>query len=155
MGDSTARPQCAPPGDEPVPVLADPSLAFWKDTAKALMGESVKSMEETAKQIIAISGVLKGLYFHAITYANLRGHVSGPMFLLYIAPLAFWLVSLIFALLVFFPQVYTTNINSARASRAAFERIVVFKHGMLKSAGVALVVGSVGLAAALGAYLAG
>ncbi|NIN65194.1 MAG: hypothetical protein GTO63_10940, partial [Anaerolineae bacterium] len=37
--------------DEELPIAPDPNLKFWKDTAKGLLGESVKSIEETAKQI--------------------------------------------------------------------------------------------------------
>lgn len=54
---------------------------------------------------------------------------------LYLSPLFLWLVSLLAALLVFFPRTYASNISSWRESRAAFERIVTWKHTALKVAG--------------------
>jgi len=141
--------------DEELPIAPDPNLKFWKDTAKGLLGESIKSIEETAKQIIGVAGILEGLYFHAIAYSDVRGKLaSGWLIPLYLSPLAFWLVSLLAALLVFFPRAYDTNISSWRESKAAFERIVTYKHTMLKAAGLFLALGALALFAAMGAYLA-
>ena len=142
--------------DEELPIAPDPNIKFWKDTAKGLLGESVKSIEETAKQIIGVAGILEGLYFHAIAYSDIRGQFRGvgPL-LLYLLPLLLWLVSLLAALLVFFPRAYASNISSWRESKAAFERIVTYKHTMLKIAGLFLVLGALALFAAMGAYLAG
>ena len=141
--------------DEELPIAPDPNLKFWKDTAKGLLGESIKSIEETAKQIIGVAGILEGLYFHAIAYSDVRGQLGGvgPL-LLYLSPLLLWLVSLLAALLVFFPRAYDTNISSWRESKAAFERIVTYKHTMLKAAGLFLALGALALFAAMGAYLA-
>ena len=142
--------------DEELPIAPDPNLKFWKDTAKGLLGESIKSIEETAKQIIGVAGILEGLYFHAIAYSDIRGQLGGvgPL-LLYLLPLLLWLVSLLTALLVFFPRTYASNISSWRESKAAFERIVTYKHTMLKIAGLFLALGALALFAAMGAYLAG
>ena len=141
--------------DDELPMAPDPNLKFWKDTARGLLGESVKSIEETAKQLIGVTGILEGLYFHAIAYSDVRGELSGGLLVLYVMPLIFWLVGLWFALLVFFPRTYDSNISSWRESKATFERIVAYKHARLKAAGFLLVLGVVGLCAALGAYLAG
>ena len=142
--------------DEELPIAPDPNLKFWRDTAKGLLGESIKSIEETAKQIIGVAGILEGLYFHAIAYSDIREQLGGvgPL-LLYLLPLLFWLVSLLAALLVFFPSAYESNISSWRESKAAFERIVTYKHIMLKIAGLSLALGALALFAAMGAYLAG
>ncbi|MFB0533824.1 MAG: hypothetical protein ACETWR_02465 [Anaerolineae bacterium] len=142
--------------DEELPIAPDPNLKFWKDTAKGLLGESIKSIEETAKQVIGVAGILEGLYFHAIAYSDVRGKLgSGWLVLLYLIPLAFWLVSLLAALLVFFPRAYESNISSWRESKTAFERIVTWKHNALKVAGGFLILGALALFAAMGAYLSG
>ena len=142
--------------DEELPVAPDPNLKFWKDTAKGLLGESIKSIEETAKQIIAIAAILEGLYFHAIAFSDIRGWLGGVAALIvYLLPLLLWLVSLLAALLVFFPRTYEANISSWRESRAAFERIVAYKHDLLKVAGLFLFLGVLALVFAMGAYLAG
>jgi hypothetical protein len=147
--------QHPPLSDEELPMAPDPNLKFWKDTAKGLLGESIKSVEETAKQLIGVTGILEGLYFHAIAYSDLRGDLNAGQFLLYILPLGCWLVSLCLALLVFFPRTYAGNISSWRESKATFEQVVSYKHAMLKGAGLFLALGTVALCAAMGAYLAG
>ena len=154
LGPDEAQQRADLPDDE-LPMMADPSLAFWKSNAQMMLSESTKGIEETAKQIIGLAGLLEGIYFHAIAYSNLRGKVSVVTLLFYVAPLICWLFSLSFALMVFFPRSYATNINSASESRAAFERMVRYKHENLKAAGVWLALGSLALATALGAYLAG
>lgn len=142
--------------DEELPIAPDPNIKFWKDTAKELLGESIKSIEETAKQIIGVAGILEGLYFHAIAYSDVRGKLgSGWLVLLYLLPLASWLVSLLAALLVFFPRAYASNISSWRESKVTFERIVTWKHTALKVAGGFLVLGTLALFVAMGDYLAG
>jgi hypothetical protein len=142
--------------DEDLPIAPDPNLKFWKEIGRGLLGESIKSIEETAKQIIGVAGILEGLYFHAIAYSDVRGKLgSGWLVLLYLTPLALWLGSLCLALLVFFPRAYASNISSWRESKATFERIVAFKHAMLKVAGLFLALGALALFAAMGAYLAG
>ena len=141
--------------DEDLPMAPDPNLKFWKQTAKGLLSESIKSIEETAKQLIGVAGLLEGLYFHAIAFSDVRGDLSACELVLYVFPLACWLVSLCFALLVFFPRTYDSNISSWRKSKETFEQVVGYKHTMLKAAGVFLALGAMGLSAAMGAYLAG
>nr|NIO70631.1 hypothetical protein [Anaerolineae bacterium] len=45
--------------------------------------------------------------------------------------------------------------SSWRESKAFFERVVTYKHTMLKIAGLFLALGALALFAAMGAYLAG
>ena len=140
--------------DEELPLAPDPALKFWKGTAKRLLGESIKSIEETAKQLIGVAGILEGLYFHAIAYSDVRGQLASCWTVaLYMLPLALWLVSLCFALLVFFPRTYQANISSWRESKDAFERIVAYKHARLKAAGLFLALGGVALFVVMGSYL--
>ena len=141
--------------DEDLPVAPDPNLKFWKDTARGLLGESIKSIEETAKQIIGVAGILEVLYFHAIAYSDIRGTVNGIWVLLYVLPLLLWLISLGCALSVFFPNTYDSNISSWRESKATFERIVAQKHGRLKAAGISLALGTLVLCFVMIVYLTG
>ena len=130
--------------DDELPVAPDPNLEFWMDTAKGLLGESIKSIEEAAKQIIAIA------------FSDIRGGLGSIWtWIVYLLPLLLWLLSLLAALLVFFPRTYQANISSWRESRAAFERVVAYKHDMLKVAGLFLFLGAAALAFAMGVYLAG
>ena len=83
--------------------VIDETRAFWREVARETVKNSAATIDETAKQLIGIVGILEGLYFHEITFADLRGKVTDLLpFLAYIAPLIFWLFSLIAAGLVFF-----------------------------------------------------
>ncbi|MBN1877884.1 MAG: hypothetical protein JXA33_26925, partial [Anaerolineae bacterium] len=49
--------------------VVDETREFWRDLARETVKTSAATIEETAKQIIGITGILEGLYFHAITFA--------------------------------------------------------------------------------------
>jgi hypothetical protein len=135
----------------PPPSMLDEGHVFWRETTRDLLRESVGSLEETAKQMIGVIALLEGLYFHAVTYANL--HLDTTKIVIYLLPLVFWLISLLFSLVVFFPRAYLTNTNSWREGKTTFERLVLFKHRALMVAGIFLVLGSIGLLVVLGVYL--
>lgn len=65
----------------------------------------LSSVEDTAKQFVAITGLLEGIYFHAITFSDVK-NVEGISVLIYAAPLVLWLASLIFALMVLVRKKY-------------------------------------------------
>ncbi|HII00238.1 TPA: hypothetical protein HA351_00835 [Methanosarcinaceae archaeon] len=132
-------------------VLTEPN-PFWKQNAEKLVGESISSMEDSAKQFIAITGLLQGIYFHAITFSDVR---EGPAYsvLIYVAPLLLWLLSLIFAMLVLFRKKYGININSSRDSKENFEKIAAGKYRLIRISGVFLILSFVALIIAVLYYL--
>ena len=113
--------------DEP-PVVATKPNPFWKENARKLVGESISTIEAVAKQIIVVAGLLEGLYFHAITFSDLRGSLSGGMVWVYLSPIVLWLASLFFAMWTLMPEAHEININSTRSSKKTFEDIVSEKH---------------------------
>lgn len=137
------------------PSMLEESHAFWRENTRALIKESIQALEETAKQAVGVAGILEGLYFHAITYADLRGQVNVGEALVYLLPLACWAISVLLGLAVFFPRTYETNISSWRQGKVTFEHVVAYKHRMLKLSGVFLGLGGVALFVALALYLAG
>jgi hypothetical protein len=74
----------APPGP-PDPLVAE-TRAFWREIGKAMVRESLGTLDEMAKQLIGVAGIPEGLYFHAIAFGDLRGQVKGLLGLLYVAP---------------------------------------------------------------------
>lgn len=138
----------------PHPSMLEESRAFWRENTRELVGESIRLLEETAKQIIGIAGIMEGLYFHAIVYADIRGNVNTREALIYLLPLGCWAVSVLLGLLVFFPRTYHTNINSWRESKHTFETIVIYKHRILKLSAAFLALGCVSLFITLAVYLA-
>jgi hypothetical protein len=120
--------------DEEPPLVPPKINPFWKENAKKLVGESISTMESVAKEIIVVAGLLEGLYFHAITFSDLRGSLSGDLVLIYLAPIALWLGSLFFAMWTLMPEAREININSTDSSKETFEKIVADKHLRLMAA---------------------
>jgi uncharacterized membrane protein len=83
----------------------------------------IDTLEGVAKQILAVAGVLEGLYFHAIAFSNLRGYVSGWILFFYIVPIILLLISIVFALIVFLPETYRINIANWQMCKSTIEEI--------------------------------
>ncbi len=145
-----------PPTPEPPDPLAVETRAFWREVGKTLVRESIGTIDETAKQIIGVAGVLEGLYVNAITFSDLRGKVSGgwPQ-VVYLAPMVLLLVSLSAALLVFFPGRYPLNLHSSEASQLVYERVVTRKLRLMRIASAGLVLGVAAVFLAVWTYLWG
>jgi hypothetical protein len=138
--------------DEPPVVIQEPN-PFWKENAEKLVAESISTIEETARQIIALASILEGLYFHAIAFSDLRGTLGGWMLFVYLLPVALWLASLLSAFWALFPGTYSININSSRSSKETFEEIVEKKHHRVKIAALFLAVSFLPLLIAVYFYL--
>ena len=132
---------------------AESPMKFWRESAKSMLGTSIESIEGAAKQLIAVCGLLEGIYFHAITYSDIKGSVGAVAGIFYLAPLVLWLLSILFAVLVFSPRVYQTNIASGRESKETFTKIVAYKHRRLKTSQTIFFISFIFLLIAMGLYL--
>jgi hypothetical protein len=138
--------------DPTIPAIRD----FWLERGKGLVKESINTIDETARQIIAIAGILEGLYFHAIAFSDLRGTLKIDWLLgAFLFPILALLLSLIAALMVFFPKRYDLEMRSWEAAKLVYERTLSRKLLMLKIAALFLVLGVAGLLAVMLLYLLG
>jgi hypothetical protein len=138
--------------DEP-PIITPEPNPFWRENAQKLVGESISTIEEVAKQLIVVNSLLEGIYFHAIAFSDVKPMLTGWIASIYLAPILLWLLSLVFAVLTLSPKVYAININSSRDSKERFEEIVAKKHGMLKISEFFLILSFIALFAAVAHYL--
>ena len=136
------------------PLLED-SRAFWRELGKGMIRESIGTIDETARQIIGVAGILEGLYFHAIAFTDLQGKLTGRAMWVYLAPVLLLLISLVSALLVFFPDRYRLNFNSSEASKRVYERVVSSKLLALRVGSFFLALGIIALFFAVLTYLRG
>lgn len=120
------------------PLVSSEPNPFWKKNAEKIVGESISSIEDTAKQFVTINGVLQGIYFHAIAFSDIKNAPFHSV-LIYASPLTLWFLSLFFAVLVLFRKRYKININSSEISKNSFEKIVVGKYRLLWVSGFFLV----------------
>ena len=140
--------------EEPPIVPVEPN-PFWKENAKKIVSESITSTEEAARQLIAVNSLLEAIYFHAVTFSDVKLRLSGEIdiAIIYLAPVTMWLLSLIFAVLAQIPRIYQININSSSDSKERFIEIVSRKHRMLKISEVFLIASFLVLFTALMHYL--
>jgi hypothetical protein len=132
----TPTPPTVPPSD----ALTDDTRAFWRGVSRKMVEDSIGSLDEAAKQLVGVAGILAGLYVNAIAFSNLHGKgTSGWLLVLYTAPIALLLLTLVAALLVFFPGRYSINIHSSQASQLIYERILTRKRRILAVSAVCLV----------------
>jgi hypothetical protein len=140
---------------EPVSELDE----FWLETARTIVRESVASLEEAAKQLIEAVTLVEGIYFAAISFGDLRKvmAVQGPegwiCILLFVSPIVLWLICLFFAVRVFTPKNYETNLSSPELAEQLYRELVNYKHRNLKRAHWALLAGFLPLAVSAVYYL--
>ena len=142
---------------EPPDPLVEEQRAFWRGMGRTMLRESIGTLDEVARQIVVVAGILEGLYFHAIAFSDLRGKVTGDLLLtIYMLPIFLLLVSLSAALLVFFPKSYEGfNIHSSEASRAMYDHVRKRKKNRLAVASVSLALGILCMFVTVYVYLSG
>jgi len=136
--------------------VIDETRKFWHGVVQDTVKNSVATIDETARQIITVVTILEGLYFHAITYSDLRGQqLSVLLISVYLGPLIFWLFSLISASLVFLPRIYSLNIFSSDAAKTLHENMLYRKYIFLLLSLLWVVIGSACLIGSIVVYLLG
>jgi len=117
-------------------------------------------LEEAAKQLISATSLLQAIYFAAISFSELKeglvveGTKDWLLVLLFVLPIVLWLASLCFAVRVFKPETYRTNLSSPDLARSMYGEMVAYKHRQLRRAHQFLVLGFVPLAVNIVLYLA-
>ena len=101
---------------------------FWIETLKGTLKESITTIESAAKQIITVNGLIIAIYFHAITFGNIKSHISSFIGIIYLMPIIMWLCSLMWSFLVFGPKVKIFHLTSEIDSKRDFESIGQYKY---------------------------
>ena len=148
--------------DEVVEVqAAQPSAMdrFWLENARSVSKESIGALEDAAKQLISITSLTQGIYFAAISFSDLKMALvvhdwqGWLLVFLFASPIVLWLISLAFAVRVFSPETYNTNLQSPDLAREMLQDIVAYKHRQLKLAHTTLLLGFVLLVVNIIVYL--
>ena len=103
---------------------------FWMARMREMAGNSIKSVEEAAKQLIAMITVMEGIYGAVLAFSGIKEIPQGKVWAVffYVSPILLWLVSLFFALRVFKTQKYQYYSNSPDSAAATFNKIAEFKY---------------------------
>ena len=132
---------------------------FWLETARNAAKESIASLEEAAKQLITVTSLTQGIYFAAISFSDLKKALvvqdqqGWLLVLLFASPIVFWLISLGYAIRVFTPETYKTNLQSPDLAREMLQEITTYKQKQLQNAYHALLIGFLLLVANIVIYL--
>jgi hypothetical protein len=101
---------------------------FWLETAKSMVQGSFTAIDELARQVLTVSGLLIGLYANALALGSLKGAMTDFWAtLVYGSPLIFLFITLLFTLSVFFPNKKEFNLHSSEASRLVFNQLLKSK----------------------------
>jgi len=124
----------------------------WLELMDAARKDSLRAIEEAAKQLIGLDGLISGIYFGAFAFTDLSGLQDASHFI-FMAPVVLWLASLVAAVLALTPRAYAYNPHSPDEARDTYNQLVAMKDRRLKIALWIFVASIVALVAALWAYL--
>lgn len=126
----------------------------WLALMESARDKSLETIDEAAKQLIGLDGLVSGIYFGAVTFANLKPAVLNPLSgALLLAPILLWFVSLVFAVLTIAPGKYPYNPHSPDDARRQYENMLARKYRRLQIALWLFVASVAVLGAALVVYL--
>ena len=79
----------------------------WRKVANEAPVQAISRIEDAAKQLVTLTGLLQGLYFAVFAFSGLHERITNRGLLLFATlPVGLWLVSLCCATLVFVPRVW-------------------------------------------------
>lgn len=90
---------------------ASPERNFWRVAIQEIRKDSIKRVEDAAKQLIAVVTLLSGLYTRAIVFSQVPKDycidlkwLLVDLKVLFVGPLALWALCLLSASLVLYPR---------------------------------------------------
>lgn len=131
---------------------SSPERIFWRQAIQEIRKDSVKTVEDAAKQLIALVTLLSGLYFHAITFSQIPQGYAG-LKVLFVGPLALWVLCLLAATSVFFPRRLLLSPYDPDQAEQVVRQALTWKYRLLVAALGLLVVSLGWLVVAAWVYL--
>jgi len=129
-----------------------PERLFWRQAIQEIRKGSLKTVEDAAKQLIALVTLLSGLYFHAITFSKIpHGYVG--LKVLFVGPLVLWVLCLLAATLVFFPRRFLLSPYDPQEAERMVGQALAWKYRLLMAALGLLIVSLGWLVVAAWVYL--
>ncbi len=115
------------------------SDVFWRDIILQMAKDSISSIEGSAKNLIAAVSFLEGVYFHAISFADMRVVFGSAKYFdyhwllvsLFSAPILLWFAVLGCATLVLTTKTYKVHPEEPEDAKRVFEKIASAKQRWL------------------------
>ena len=110
--------------------LLKSTATYWRQVWNETPVQTITRLEDVAKQLIAITTGLQGLYVAIFVFSNLRTQVEAAhwivpgwlLLLLFFVPLLCWLASLFYAARVFVPRIHP-EVNFNEMSPSAWQKV--------------------------------
>ncbi len=107
--------------------------AEWQAVLDAALRDSLHAVDDAAKQLTSLSGLVSGVYFGAVSIARTSaGAASLPNRLLFLLPMALWLGTLLGAVLALVPRVDASEARTLAEARQSSRRLLRTKHRWLQ-----------------------
>jgi len=129
-----------------------PERLFWRQAIQEIRKGSLKTVEDTARQLITLVTLLSGLYFHAITFSQVPQGCAG-LKVLFVGPLALWVLCLLAATSVFFPRRFLLSPYDPEEAERLVGQALAWKYRLLVTALGLLIVSLGWLVVAAWVYL--
>jgi hypothetical protein len=140
---------------EPDPYQED-RVAFWQSVGKDFVRESHPAVDESTRQILQVNGMLISLYAAVFAFSDLLAlDLTTVHKIVFLAPLGFFLVSLVLALSVFFLDKGQIHLHSHTGIRSFYQETLEKKLNTMKASAVCLSLGVAGMLVAAGLILFG
>lgn len=114
---------------------------FWLGIGEDFVRRTPRRIEGAAKQMIAVAGILVGLYFNAVALGGIKTPLPKYETLLFLSPIICLLGSLISSLLIFLPNRYKMEMRSPAAAELIYRRAVKTNYRLLGIASSTLAIG--------------
>jgi len=126
--------------------------SYWIDRIKGILSESIATIDSASKQMMAVTGIVLGIYFHAIPFEELQTDLGTISRILYLIPFIFWFLSLIWAFLAFAPRRQILHFTSEVDARYDIEAVSRQKFNLFRTSFVFFLLGILAVIVALVHY---
>ena len=144
------------PPDEGEAIKLEPASEediFWIRLLHTSISSQRKEIEDTAKQVIAVAGILAGLYVNGLSLTELARRQLGAEIIVYLLPLLALVFSLLLAVIVLAREPRRVASDTPPAIKAWYTALVAVKYRYLQASLVCLAVGLGLIVAAVAAFL--
>ncbi len=130
---------------EPDPYQED-RVAFWQSVGKEFVRESHPAIDESARKIVQVNGMLISLYAAVFAFGDLlEMGLTTFQKIVFLAPLTFFLLSLVLALSVFYLDKGQIYLHSHTKIKAFYQETLAKKLNTMKASAAALTLGVAGM----------
>lgn len=107
--------------------------AQWQSLKDTALKDALRSVDDAAKQLTSLSGLISGVYFGVVSFAKTSaGTAQMPNHMLFLIPMALWLGTLLGAVLALVPRAQAYDARTPAEAQELSRRAVLAKQRWLR-----------------------